>query len=348
MYAMKRVLFVHNQLTRFVQIDRDLLAERYKVTEQYETGVRHLRPLALKRLVRDHDFVFAWFASWHSFLPVWFARRVGKPSIVVVGGYDTACVPEANYGSQRGGVRKWLSRAVMKSATHLVANSQAAKQEAVSNAGADESRISVIYHGVNPVPPGDFVCRQKLVLTVGNVWRENLLRKGLLPFVQAATLLPDVRFVHVGRWCDRSIDELRRAAGPNVEFRGFLPDGLLFSLYAQASVYVQASMHEGFGLSVAEAMSAGCIPVVTRAGSLPEVVGDTGICAESARPQDLAWAIMKAMELDNDVRKRARARILSKFNLDQRRLALLRLVESLMESHRPVNRLGVTCAFSSK
>jgi hypothetical protein len=69
---------------------------------------------------------------------------------------------------------------------------------------------------------------------------------------------------------------LRQAASPNVEFLGFVSDEELFSLYARASVYVQASMHEGFGLSVAEAMSAGCIPVVTRAGSLPEVVGDVG------------------------------------------------------------------------
>src|SRR5260370_1209573 len=128
---MTHILFVHNQLTRFVQIDRDLLGEHYAVTERHEVGLRNLRPLALRRLVGDHDLVFAWLASWHSFLPVRFARRLGKPSIVVVGGYDTACVPEAHYGSQRGGVRKWLARAVMNSATHLVTNSHAAKREAI-------------------------------------------------------------------------------------------------------------------------------------------------------------------------------------------------------------------------
>jgi glycosyltransferase involved in cell wall biosynthesis len=324
----KRILFVHNQLTRFVQVDRDLLAERFALTERHETSLRRLRPLQILRAVRGHDLVFAWFASWHSLLPVLAARRLGVPSVVVVGGYDTACVPEANYGSQRGGVRKVVSRAVIRRATHLVTNSEAAKREAVHNAGADPVRVSVIYHGVEPVPFGPPDGRERLVLTVGNVWRENLLRKGLLPFVRAAAHLPDVRFVHVGRWCDDGIDELRRVASPNVEFLGFLPDDQLFRLYARAAVYVQASLHEGFGLSVAEAMSAGCVPVVTRAGSLPEVAGGTGVFAESAEPHDLAGAIRQALARGAEVGHEARARVLAMFPMERRRAALHEVVRT--------------------
>ena len=46
----------------------------------------------------------------------------------------------------------------------------------------------------------------------------------------------------------------------------FCLESELTTLYAEDSVYVQPSLHEGFGLSVAEAMSAGCVPVVTSAG----------------------------------------------------------------------------------
>jgi glycosyltransferase involved in cell wall biosynthesis len=326
-----RILFVHNALTRFVQIDRDLLAERHAVTEWHEKSLRRLRLLRVLLAVEDHDLVFAWFASWHSLLPVLAARRLGIPSIVVVGGYDTACVPEANYGSQRGGIRKALSRAVMYAATRLLTNSESARREAIHNAGADPGCISMIYHGVEPAPEAPLEGRERLALTVGNVWRENFLRKGLLPFVEASVHLPDVQFVHVGRWCDDGIDDLRRAAGPNVEFLGFLPDERLFELYARATVYVQASLHEGFGVSVAEAMTAGCIPVVTRAGSLPEVVGDTGVYAESQRPEELARAIRAALELENTVRGRARDRVLSLFSMEQRRQGMHRLVGSVLE-----------------
>jgi glycosyltransferase involved in cell wall biosynthesis len=323
---MKRILFIHNKLTRFVQADRDLLAERHAVTERCETGPLRLRPLEVRRAVREHDLVFAWFASWHSLLPVLMARRAGKPSVLVVGGYDTANLPEAGYGSQRGGVRKVLSRAVMGAATRLLANSESAKREAVDNAAVDPGRVSVIYHGVDPAPEGPGGGRERIVLTVGNVWRENFLRKGLLPFVRAAAFLPDVRFVHIGRWCDDGIDELRRLAPPNVEFLGHVDDGELFRWYARASVYVQASLHEGFGMSVAEAMSAGCVPVATRAGALPEVVGPAGFYAESAEPGDVANAVRLALARADELRAAARARVLAEFPMRRRRAALHEVV----------------------
>ncbi len=331
----KRILFVHNLLTRFVQIDRDLLANEHRVTERYEVSLRRLRPWQIRRAVAEHDLVFAWFAGWHSLPAVLWARQLRKPSIVVIGGYDTANLPEAGYGSQRGGIRKFLSRKVIHSATHLIVNSESARQEAILNAGADPDRLSVIYHGVHPVPTLVPESRERLVLTVGNVWRENLLRKGLLPFVQAAAHLPDVRFVHVGKWCDDGIDEMRRAAGTNVEFRGFLSDEELFRLYARASVYMQASLHEGFGLAVAEAMSAGCIPVTTRAGALPEVVGDTGVFAESNNPLDLARAIRSALELGSQRRLAARARILDEFPMRRRGAALSGLIHFITDAAAP-------------
>lgn len=329
---MKRILFVHNQLTRFAQVDRDLLAERYAVTERHEAKWRRLRPAAIRRQVAAHDLVFCWFASWHSLLPVLFARRAGKPSIVVIGGYDTACVPEAAYGSQRGGPRRLVSRAVIRTATHLLPFSESARCEAVDQAGAAAERTTVLHLAARGLHAQLPARREKLVVTVGNVWRENLSRKGLLPFVEAAALLPDVQFVHAGRWCDESIDELRKAAGPNVRFLGFVSDAELGALYARASVYVQASLHEGFGLSVAEAMLAGCVPAVTRAGSLPEVAGDAGVYLASQAPQDVARAVRAALNLDPRARHRARHRVQTLFSLERRRAGLHELVDRAVRS----------------
>jgi len=330
----KKILFVHNAPTSFVVVDRDLLQQRWQIRE-WNQRTRLVNPIALAQAVGRCDLVFCWFASWHSFVPVLLARLLGKPTIVVVGGYDTANLPEAGYGSQRGGLRRLVARSVVRQADHLVAFSHSARREAISNAKADPGKVTVTYLGVPPLPEGSPTDREDLVITVGNVWRENLLRKGLLPFVQAAAYLPEVRFMLVGKWYDDSIEALRRAAGPNVAFTGFVSGERLTDLYRRASVYVQASLHEGFGMSVAEAMLAGCIPVVTRNGSLPEVVGDTGVYVESNDPTDIAGAIRRALELGESTRRRARERILVHFPVERRRQALNALIDQLLNrDHR--------------
>ncbi len=328
---MKRILYVRNQNQSFDQIDLKLLQEKWTVRDRYEKSIKKINLFAILRDVLWSDMVFCWFASWHSLLPVLFARLLRKPALVVIGGYDTANLPESKYGSQRGGIRKWLARTVIHNATHLIVNSESARRESIENAGADPSKISLIYHGLEPVSgPNILVSREQIALNVGGVWEENLLRKGLLPFVQAAKFLPDVRFVHVGKWYDQSIDILKSEAANNVEFKGFVSKEELETLFCQAAVYVQPSMHEGFGMSVAEAMTAGCIPVVTRVGSLPEVVGDAGIYSDSNAPQDIASAIKQALSANHQLRLKARERVVNEFAMARRQQALHQLITHIM------------------
>lgn len=333
--ARKSVLIVHNYPSRFVELDCELLAACYSTSVRYETSPWKLKAIDIWREVARHDLVFCWFASWHSFLPILAARLQGKPSVVVVGGFDTADVPQAGYGSQRGGFRKILARTIMRTATHLVVNSASARAETMDRGGISSDKISVIYHGVpcqSLAPPEH---RKRMALTVGLVNRENLLRKGLLPFVQAAKFLPDVRFVHAGPWLDNSIAKLREEATSNVEFLGFVSDELLADLYRDASVYVQASLHEGFGMSLAEAMAAGCIPVVTQCTALPEVAGDSGIYIAEATPKAIASGIATALEGSYDRRIGARKRILETFSLTQREQALRTVLNRLLSAYVP-------------
>ena len=75
---------------------------------------------------------------------------------------------------------------------------------------------------------------------------------------------------------------------------------------------MQASRHEGFGLAVAEAMLAGCVPVVMNVTAMPEVVGDAGVLIESQRPEDVAEGIRRALELGPDAIPAARASVFSR------------------------------------
>ena len=88
-------------------------------------------------------------------------------------------------------------------------------------------------------------------------------------------------------------------------------------------------------MSVAEAMLAGCVPVLTRAGALPEVAGDCGVFVDEARPELLAPAIEKALLSSNEERARIRQRILSKFPMERRTRLLKSLIDSLLLSSSP-------------
>jgi len=112
--------------------------------------------------------------------------------------------------------------------------------------------------------------------------------------------------------------------------------GGLDRLYAGSAVYVQASRHEGFGMTVAEAMLAGCVPVVTSAGALPEVVGDIGVIVESPDPADVAAGVSEALAAPDEERARARQRVLDRFPLEVRRRGLLGLVDETL-TKRPAD-----------
>jgi glycosyltransferase involved in cell wall biosynthesis len=321
-----RVLLAYSNFPRFVRIDRDLLAERHEVEDYGQPGVVP-RPLDVVRKVRRADVLVVWFASWHAFLPLLLARLLRTPSLLIVGGFDTASMPEIGYGFQQGGIRRRLARACMRLATRLMTNSEYSRDELRRTAGFE---ATVVHHGV-PDPFGALAeePRERIAVTVSNVARIALERKGLRRFVEAGAHLPDVELLLVGAWTDDAADELRALAPANVRLTGRLSDEELDDLLRRASVYVQASRHEGFGMGVAEAMLAGCVPVVTAAGALPEVVGDAGVVV-GPEPEAIADGVRRALDLGPEARAAARERIATRFPLQVRRDGLLGLVDEVL------------------
>jgi glycosyltransferase involved in cell wall biosynthesis len=327
----KRILYVHSRKASFVQIDREILAERYELEDLYQPG-RLPNPLKVINGVRRADLVFGWFASWHTFFPITLAWLLRKPSVLIIGGFDVANMPDIGYGHQQGGLRRWASRWLFRRAGRLVTNSNYSLSEIERNTPIPPGRVTVIHHGV-PDPFGALPGREKerLALTVGAVDRGTLVQKGQLPFARASRELPDVRFMLAGKWLDEAVDELRAAGGTNLQLTGWLSDEQLLDAYREASVYVQASRHEGFGLAVAEAMLAGCVPVVMNVTAMPEVVGDAGVLIDSQEPDAVAAGIRNALGLGPSASTAARERILTSFPMDRRREGILRVVEEALD-----------------
>jgi glycosyltransferase involved in cell wall biosynthesis len=332
---MSRVLYVISRRNTFTRIDREALAERHEVVDYHQPGFRP-RPAELWRAVGASDLVVGWFASWHTALALRFARARGKPSVLIFGGFDTAAMPEIGYGSQRGGVRRRLVSSTANLATRLITNSNYSLDEIAANVeGVDPRRVAVVHHGVpDRFPNAARAPRERRALTVGAVYEVNLTRKGHAPFVEAARELPDVEFVLAGEWWDGTGERLAADAAPNLRVTGRLSDDDLDALFASSAVYVQASLHEGFGLSLAEAMLAGAVPVVTPAGALPEVVGETGVTIREPTPAAVAAGVRDALELGPDAGLAARERIRTEFPYEKRRDGLLSEVDRALAGER--------------
>jgi glycosyltransferase involved in cell wall biosynthesis len=78
-----------------------------------------------------------------------------------------------------------------------------------------------------------------------------------------------------------------------VRLAGEVSDAALAAYYEQADVFLSLSVHEGFGVPLVEAMTAG-LPIVARgagAGAVAETVGDAALVLESGDPAYVAAAL---------------------------------------------------------
>jgi glycosyltransferase involved in cell wall biosynthesis len=327
------ILFPHTSLSSFIQTDIDILRSRHAVRLKSCWSIPQI--IASLPAVFWSDCVFCWFGSLR-FLPiVLLARLLGKKIIIVAGGYDVAKVPEIKYGNMYGTVHKYLGRALFKMA-HLVAcvsNSNA--RESVTNAKVAADKTVLLYHGFSE----SFVTvdaaidkKEKFVLTVGTADLCTIYRKGLLAIAKASRLLPDISFVIAGPFQETAMDILKKAAGQNVRFVGYLKKEELHELFARAKVYIQPSVHEAFGCSVAEAMLYDCIPIVSNRFALPEVVGDSGFVVDPDDYDDMALTLKRALEMDVRVLPSPKQRILREFPLSRRSKSLLEAVDRCVGS----------------
>ncbi|HEY9827396.1 MAG TPA: glycosyltransferase, partial [Stenomitos sp.] len=70
----------------------------------------------------------------------------------------------------------------------------------------------------------------------------------------------------------------------------------LVQIYNLADVLVAPSLFEGFGMTILEAMACGTPTVTSKVSSMPEVVGDAGLCVDPESPQEIADAIYSLYE----------------------------------------------------
>jgi len=235
-----------------------------------------------------------------------------------------AYVPEINYGALLSPWRRIMAKFVLEHASKVLAVSGSNRKQILQL--ARPKNLKLVYNCVDVEKFKASCGKENLVITVGAVSDSTIKRKGLDTFVRASAYLPDVQFVLIGKY-DGSIRCLKKIAGSNVMFAGYISGESLLRYYSKAKVYCQLSAHESFGVALAEAMSCCCVPVVTRRYALPEVVGDTGFYVPYNDPKSTAEAVRKALKSDKGMK--ARERIRKYFSIKTREKKLIKEILDL-------------------
>ena len=112
--------------------------------------------------------------------------------------------------------------------------------------------------------------RENLVVTIGRIVPEKRFHL----FVELARIVPRTRFVAIGSLSDGTTayyDRLKRSAPENVSFV-LSPLRKVKDILGRAMAYVHCAENEHFGITIVEAMAAGCVPIVHDSGGPREIV----------------------------------------------------------------------------
>ncbi|MDI6753460.1 MAG: glycosyltransferase family 4 protein [Thermodesulfobacteriota bacterium] len=195
-----------------------------------------------------------------------------------------------------------MQRRVIRHCDRVITSSGETAREIQRAFGIPLSKIRMVYNGLDADffrPLNNELRKPNSLLFVGNT---DDTKKGVLYILQAMTLLPpevSLTIVDEGAPLKTYAPQLVRELGltSRVTFTGKLSAEDLRKLYTSSKLVVLPSLYEGFGLPAAEAMACGTPVVATRAGALPEVVGEdgAGILIPPRDPQALAAGIIKVL-----------------------------------------------------
>ena len=245
-----------------------------------------------------------------------------------------------------------LGRWVGARAAHIITISDAVKRYIAGNGlGLDARKLHTVYYGIDAGEFGGMdggslreewgIPRDALV--IGFVGR-LVEQKDIGTLIRGLAQFPKARLVIVGTGpVEAAMRRLAEKLGvtDRIVWAGFRDD--IQRVMSAFDIFALTSIYEGFGLVLAEAMASRRVIVATRVGSIPEVVGETGLLVNPRSPGELAAAFQQLS--DRSLRERlgeaGRQRVLDEFPLERMWQATDSLYEQCLRPARSLRLLFV-------
>ena len=292
-------------------------------------ALNHARPFDVVHFF-DLHFAYAYRGPFVATLHHSFHQRLS-----VLGGAPHKELPRFAYYSL---ARLLAEQPALRRASGLLAVSTATRDEFIHAYGVAPDRVALTRHGTDtnffqPTPRARLLRArlglaedEPVLLFVGFVTP----RKGLDYLAQALPLMrPTPRLLIVGRWAEGYRSRFLRLLGPladRVVEAGYVSDEDLPAYYSLADIYVSASLMEGFGHPLAEALACETPVVAVAAGAVAEVIGPGGLLVPPRDPAALAEAVSELLRdaaLRHELGQRGREYIERDFSVRAMREATL-------------------------
>ena len=218
-------------------------------------------------------------------------------------------------------LNRLIERRVVERSERVITVSEFSRRQLASMLGVRTDHVEVVPNGVDErfAPgPSDPACAARhrletrsVVLFLGGLKRRKNLGFLLDVWREVASQRPNATLLIVGGGpLERALKGRaeRLGLGTAVTFAGRVPEAEKVAYYNVADVMVSPSSLEGFGFTVAEAMSCGLPVVVSDAGALPELVidGQSGIVCAGGDTVAFVRGLVRLLD-DSELRRRCGA-----------------------------------------
>lgn len=258
----------------------------------------------------------------------------------------------------------WVEKTAIEMADALIAVSEETKEDVLKHFNVDESKIHVIYNGINlqqyittpetaTLDEYGVDKNKPYVLFVGRITRQ----KGIIHLVNAIKYIdPDTQIVlcagapdtpEIGKEMEDAVNDVKKTRDNVIWIDKMVTKEEIIQLYSHADVFCCPSIYEPFGIINIEAMACNTAVVASAVGGIKEVVvhGETGLLIpleqqteapfEPIDPdkfsRDLADGVNQVIndkELQKTMAKNGRKRVEDYFDW----IAIAKQVESLYKS----------------
>lgn len=236
--------------------------------------------------------------------------RKSVPTVVTIHDLIPLVFPDHFPRGLKGEIKWQIQKRSLKGSAAVIVDSKSSQKDVFKYTSIPEEKIFVVYLAAGEefrqLKPGEltkiknkYSLPEKFVLYVGDAtWNKNVpglvraIQKINLPLVLVGKRLAESDFDRKNQWNKDLLEVEKLTHDDKRIFKlGFVPQEDLVGIYNLATVCVQPSFYEGFGLPVLEAMSCGCPVVTSRVSSLPEVAGEAAFYVDPYNTDDMANGI---------------------------------------------------------